>query len=133
MTREDLIGKKLIEVYETVPSSEEGMFDTKAQYFQIILKLEDNTLIELGVHQLKDWTSNEALRKIEGTSWALENGLDYKNKTIKEIIERDPDEFFDGSLTLVLENDVILEHLSTNGDQLFIGTVDELREENKKE
>lgn len=109
------------------------MFDTKAQYFQIILKLEDNTLIELGVHQLKDWTSNEALRKIEGTSWALENGLDYKNKTIKEIIERDPDEFFDGSLTLVLENDVILEHLSTNGDQLFIGTVDELREENKKE
>ena len=129
MTKENIIGKKIIEIYETEPTSEEGLFDTTAHYFQIIIKLEDNSLIELGAHQLKAWTTDKALRQIERTPWELEDGLEYKNKVIRDIVERDPEEFFGGSLTLILENDVTLEHQSTNGDQLFIGTVGDRGEE----
>ena len=125
MKEETIIGKMIHEIYETDPSFGEGFLESgRSHYFSIVIELKDETKFELGVHEIKEWNSKENLIRSEGTYWALENKLEYRNQIIKTIIHRDPNEDYDGSLTLILENNVILEHQSTNGDQLFISKVE---------
>ena len=116
-----IIGKKIIEIYETETSKGEDLFGLGfAHYFSIVIEFEDKTRFELGVHDITPWQSNERMTPSKGSSWAEEHNLQYKGKKIKKIIRRDPQEYYDGSLTLVLENDILLEHQCCNGDQLFI-------------
>jgi|SRR5688572_9218517 len=123
-----LIGRKIIEIYETIHTYGEDLLGLgQPHYFQIVLELEDKTKFELGLHEIKEWNSEENLIPSKGTSWAIQNNLKYKNQIIKRIIERDSNEYFEGSLTIVLDNNVILEHQCSNGNQLFISTADKIK------
>ena len=124
MEVEFIIGKKIKEIYETKPSSGESFFGYgKASYFKIVVALEDGNKFELGPHNILPCNSTERLFRSEGTVWASQNNLEYKNQTIVSVIKRDAEEYYDGSLTLVLENNIILQHQCCNGDQLFIDKV----------
>jgi hypothetical protein len=126
MKAEEIIGKKIKEVYETDPSFSEDVLGLGIpHYFTIVIELEDNTKFELGVHEIKPWDSRDKLNVSTGSAWALDRMLEYKNHVICQIIQRDPEEYVDGSLTLVLENNVIIEHQCSNGSQLFIDSVPE--------
>jgi hypothetical protein len=121
MTDEEILGKKIKEVYETKASIDDDILGLgKPQYFSIVIELADDTRFELGVHDIRIWDSPEKLIPSKGTNWADEHKLEYKDKRIARIIRKDPGENFDGSLTIVLDNNVLIEHQCANGDQLFI-------------
>lgn len=120
MSEKEILGKRLLEIYETKHIIEDGFLDSRAAYFDIFIEVEDKGMLELGMHEVKKKTDYPALFPSRGTLWATENKIEYKNQRIQQIILRDPNEYFDGSLTLVLENNVTIEHLGTNGDELCI-------------
>lgn len=114
-------GKKIREIYETKSLSGEDILGLgRPLYFSIIVELEDDTIFELGAHDLLPWNFHEEITPSKGSSWADGQNLVYKGQKIIKIIRRDKDEDVDGSLTLILENGVLIEHQTCNGDQLFI-------------
>lgn len=126
MTNEEIVGKRILEIYETNSSYEDGFLDSRAHYFKTIIELDNKILFELALHEIGAWNSDKDLIASKGTTWAFENKLEYKNQLIKAVIKRDSNVYYDGSLTLVLANNVIIEHQGTNGDQLFIGRLEDM-------
>ena len=90
-------------------------------YFSIVIELEGGAKYELGPHDISEWNSPEKLIRTKPTFREEQQKLTYKDQLIKEILRGDPEVDYDGSLILVLENGVTLEHQTTNGDQLYIG------------
>src|SRR5688572_1590646 len=108
MTDEVILGKKIKEIYETKPSIGDDFLGLgRPHYFSIVIELEDKTRFELGVHRIQAWDSDEVLLPSEGTIWADEHKLEYKDKQIARVIRRDANENPDGSLTIVLDNNIL--------------------------
>ena len=125
----EIIGLKILEIYETEAEIGEEILWGQPHYFSIVLKLENERIYELGIHGIKPWHFSEALHISEGTPWATDHNPEYRNQRIVMTIQQDPEEYFEGSFALVLENNVALEHVCCFGDQLHIGTIEELLKE----
>jgi hypothetical protein len=92
-----------------------------------ITNIFDNSeLYELGAHQISNWTRNDKLIAFKKPAWAVQNKFDVIGKKIVRVIQKDPKEYYAGSITLLLDNNIIMEHLTSNGDELHI---DEFYEE----
>lgn len=126
MNSEELIGRTLTNIFETKSPIVQDGIPGPASYFDIVIEVDDSELYELGAHDILKWTKNDKLIPYEKSAWEVQNDLNAIGKRITKVIQRDSDEYYDGSLTLLLENNLILEHQTTNGDQLFI---DEYRED----
>lgn len=125
MNPEKLVGRTITNIFETKPSIlQEGLLGT-ASFFTIILEIDGSELYELGAHGISTWTRDDHLIPFDKPAWSIQNEFNVIGEKIKTIIQRDSAEYYDGSLTLVLENNIILEHQTTNGDQLFIDTFNE--------
>lgn len=127
MKTEELVGRTITNIFETKPSIVQDGIPGPASYFDIVIELDKSDLYEFGAHDISNWTKDDNLIPFEKPAWAIQNNFKVIGKRITKIIQRDSEEYYDGSLTLLLENNVILEHQTTNGDQLFI---DEFNEEN---
>lgn len=126
MNPKELVGRTITNIFETKPSFMQEGIPGPATYFYIVLELDGLDLIELGAHEISKWTKDDQLIPFEKPVWAVQNDFTIIGKRITEAIQRDSEVYFDGSLTLLLENNLILEHQVSNGDQLFI---DEFNEE----
>ena len=121
----NIIGKTIVDIYETKATTKPGFFDTVASYFQIVMELDNGLKYEITPHQILLWDKEIKLIRTEGTSWSKENGLIFKMQKIIKVIKHDCDEYYDGSLSLVLSNNITIANLSTNGNELYIDTYHE--------
>ena len=126
MNPKAIIGRTITNIFETKPSIVQDGIPGPASYFDIIIELDGLDLYDLGAHKISIWTKNDNLIPFEKPAWAVQNNFNVVGEKIAKVIQRDPEEYYDGSLTLLLENNIFLEHQTTNGDQLFI---DEFKEE----
>jgi len=126
MKPEELIGRTITNIFETKPSIVQDGIPGPASYFDIVLELDGSDLYELGAHEISNWTNADTLVPFEKPAWAVQNNFNVVGEKIAKVIQRNPEEYYDGSLTLLLGNNIFLEHQTTNGDQLFI---DEFKEE----
>jgi len=127
MNPQELIGRTLTNIFETTPSVVQEGIPGPASYFDIVIEIDSSDLYELGAHEILNWTKNNKLIPFEKPAWAIQNNFNVIGKRVAKVIQREAEEYYDGSLTLILENNLILEHQTTNGDQLFI---DEYEEDN---
>lgn len=119
-----LIGRTITNVFETETYSEQDGIPGAASYFDIIIELDHSELFELGAHEINPWNKQVAVNSFKRSSWEIENDINIIGKKIVKVIHRDSEEYYDGSLTLLLENNLIMEHQTTNGDLLFIHEYD---------
>lgn len=120
MNMEELTGRTITNIFVTRRSSSlEGIPGT-ASFFCIVLEINNTNLYEIGAHEIFPWVKEDELIPYKKTAWQVENDLDVVGKKIARVIKRDANEYYDGSLTLVMDNNVSVEHQVTNGDQLFI-------------
>ncbi len=127
MNPEEVVGRTITNIFETKPSIVQEGIPGPASYFYIVIELDGSDLYEFGAHEISNWTRDDNLIPFEKSAWAVQNDFNVIGKRITKVIQRDFEEYYDGSLTLLLENNIILEHQTTNGDQLFI---DEFNGEN---
>ena len=120
MNAQELIGRTLTNILQTVPSIVQEGIPGPASYFYIVIEIDGSTLYELGAHEISNWTKKDKLISYEKSAWEIQNNFDVIGKKVAIIIQRDSEDFYDGSLTLVMESNLILEHQTTNGDQLII-------------
>lgn len=125
MNPQELIGRTVSNIFETEPSVDHEGIPGPASYFHIVIELDHNERYELGAHGISVWTKSDHLKSFENPPWVEENNYVVIGKEITKVIQRDSEEYYDCSLTLVLENNLILEHQTSNGDQLFIGEFNE--------
>ena len=121
----ELVNRVVSNIFETNPILEQEGIPGPASYFYIVIELDNTELFELGIHDIKKWTRKEKLIPFEKPPWAEQNNYTVIGQKIKKVIERDPEEYYDGSLSVLLENGIYFEHQSTNGDQLFIDLFNE--------
>jgi hypothetical protein len=114
MNPQELLGRTVTNVFETEPTIIQDGIPGPASYFDIVLELDGSDLYELGAHQISKWTKHTTLIPV------IQNDLGVLGKRITKVIQKDSEEYYDGSLTLLLENNISLEHQTTNGDQLHI-------------
>lgn len=114
MKPKELIGRTISNIFETDPSIDQEGIPGSASYFFIVLELDKSELYELGAHSTSIWTRSDNLKPFENPSWAEQNNYVVLGKKITKVIQRDSEEYYDGSLTLVLENDLIVEHQTSN-------------------
>lgn len=120
MNPQELIERTLTNIFETKPSLVQEGIPGPASYFCIVIEIDGSDLFELGAHEILDWTKKDKLLPYEKTAWEIQNNFSVLGKKVTKVIQRDSEEYYDGSLTLLLENNLIVEHQTTNGDQLFI-------------
>ncbi len=120
MNPQELIGRTLTNIFETKPLLVQEGLSGPASYFYIVIEIDGSDLYELGAHKILDWKEKGELIPYEKSAWEIQNNFIVIGKKVTKVIQQDPDEYYDGSLTLLLENNLILEHQTTNGDQLFI-------------
>ncbi len=126
MNPQELIGRTLTNIFETKPSSVIESIPGPASFFYIVIEIDCSNLYELGAHEVLDWTKKDRLIPYEKPTWAIQNKYNVIGKKITRVIQRNyEDYYYDGSLSLLFENNLILEHQTTNGDQLFIGKYEE--------
>lgn len=125
MNLEELAGRTITNIFETKPSIIEDQMLGLASYFCIVIEIDNSELLELGAHKILNWTRDDLLLPFEKPAWAVQNNFEVIGKKITRVIQRDPKEYYDGSLTLLLDNNIIIEHQTTNGDQLFIDKFNE--------
>ena len=112
-------------IFETKVSHVQEGFPGPASYFEIVIEIDNSDLFELGAHSIKNWTKKDVLFPYERSSWEVQNNFIVLGKKVTKVIQRDSEEYWDGSLTLIMENNLIVEHQTANGDQLFIGEYEE--------
>ena len=120
MNPQELIGRTLTNIYETTPSLVQEGIPGLASYFHIVIEVDGSDLFELGAHEILDWAKKDKLIPYEKSSWEIQNNFNVIGEKITKVIQRDSKEYYYGSLTLLLENNLIVEHLTSNGDELFI-------------
>ncbi len=125
MNPDELIGRTITKIFETKPSIIQEGIPGPASYFHIVIELDDSNLYELGAHKISKWTSNEYLMSYEPSNLEVRNNFQVIGKRISKVIQRDSEVHYDGSLTLLMENNIIVEHQAGNGDQLFINEFNE--------
>ena len=125
MKHQELVGRTITNIFETKSSIVHDGIPGPASYFDIVIELDKSDLYELGAHDISNWNKDDYLIPFEKSAWAIQNNFKVIGKRITKIIQRDSEEFYDGSLTLLLENSTILEHQTTNGYQLFIDEFEE--------
>jgi len=118
---EEFIGRTITNIFETKNSLVQDGIPGPASFFHIVIELDSSELYELGDHNISNWTKNDKLFPYEKSAWEIQNNFTAVGQKISKLIQRDSEEYYDGSLTILLENNVIIEHQTTNGDQLFIG------------
>lgn len=121
-----IIGRVVTNIYETESEVVQDGIPGPASFFYIVVELDNSELLELGAHRITKWTKSIKLIPFENPPWAEQNNYTVVGQKIKKVIERDPEEYYDGSITVLLENGIYFEHQCCNGDQLFI---DEYSEE----
>lgn len=121
MNAQELIGRTLTNTFETKPSLVLDGIPGPASYFYVVIEIDGSDLFELGAHEILPWAKKDNLISYEKSGWEVQNNFIVIGKKVVKVIQRDSEEYYDGSLTLLLENNLILEHQTTNGDQLFIG------------
>lgn len=126
MKPEEIIGRTITNIFETRPSIVHEGIPGPASYFDIVIELDGSDLYSLGAHEISVWTKDDDLVPFVKPAWAVRNDFDVIGRKITRVIQKDSKECYDGSLTLLLDNNIILEHQTANGDQLFI---DEFEEE----
>jgi hypothetical protein len=122
MNPEKLVGRTITNILETIPSDVQEGIPGPASFFYIVIELDGADLFELGAHGISGWTKKDKLVPFEKPAWAVQNQFNVIGKKITRVIQRDPKEYYDGSLTLLLEGNLIIEHQTSNGDQLVIST-----------
>ncbi|TDP57379.1 hypothetical protein [Flavobacterium dankookense] len=120
MNPQELIGRTLTNIFETKPSLVQEGIPGPASYFDIVIEIDGSDLFELGAHEILDWTKKDKLTSYEKSAWEVQNNFNVIGKKVTKVIQRDSEEYYDGSLILLLENNLMIEHQTTNGDQLFI-------------
>lgn len=120
MNPQELIGRTLTNIFETKPSLVHDGIPGPASYFDIIIEIDGSDLFELGAHNILPWTKKDKLIPYKKAAWEIQNNFSVLGKKVNKVIQRDSEEYYDGSLTLLLENNLLVEHQTTNGDQLFI-------------
>jgi hypothetical protein len=120
MNPKDIVGRTITNIFQTKSSAAQDGIPGQALYFNMIIELDGFDLYDLGAHEISIWTKRDQLVPFEMPAWAVQKDFKVIGRIISKVIQRDPEEFYDGSLTLLLENNIILEHQTTNGDQLFI-------------
>lgn len=123
MNPDKLIGRIITNIFETKPSIVQDGIPGPAAYFNIVIEVDGSDLYDLGAHEISIWTKNDDLIPFGKPAWAAQNDLDVIGRRITKVIQKDSKEYYDGSLTLILDNNFILEHQTGNGDQLFIDRI----------
>src|SRR5689334_12029836 len=100
MNPQEFIGRIVTNLFETDPSLVQDGIPGKSSYFYIVIELDGSDLYELGAHTISKWTRDDNLIP------ALQNDLGVIGKRITRVIQRDSEEYYDGSLILLLENNV---------------------------
>ena len=106
-------------VFETEPSIVQDGIPGPASYFYIVVELDGADLYELGAHDISKWTKGDNLIR------AIKNDPDIIGQRIVRVIQKDSEEYYDGSLILLLASNFVIEHVTTNGDQLQCGEFDD--------
>lgn len=120
MNPELLLGRTITNIFETKPIIVQDGIPGPAHYFHIVIEIDRTDLFELGAHEILLWKKKDKLIPYEKSSWEVQNNLNVIGKFITGFIQKDSEEYYDCSLTLLLNNDIIIEHQTTNGDQLYI-------------
>lgn len=120
LAERNIVGRKLTNIFETEQSELQEGIPGPAVFFQIVIELDNQELFELGVHQISKWKQSNKLFKYKNSPWEKENNFNFLNLKIAKVLHRNPEENHEGSLTIILENNVMIEHQCGNGDQLFI-------------
>lgn len=116
---QELVGRTVTNIFETKVYSVQDGIPGPASYFDIVVEIDRSDLYELGAHSISKWKKNENLIP------AVQNDPDIIGQRITKVIQRDPEEYYDGSLILLLESNFVIEHVTTNGDQLQFGEFDD--------
>lgn len=118
---EYLIGKTLVNLFNTNPIKGEDIIDMPTSYFSIVFEIETGEKFKLGYNQIMAWNKEEELFIYEISRYERENNIQYINQKIKEFIHKNKRENPCGSLCVLLENNTMLEFTCHIGDGLFIG------------
>ncbi len=114
--RKQLVGKRMKRVLHTDQSKGVEHLNGlgNAYYFSTVLELENGDRYNFSEEWIETWDNNRPLKEVTYDNWTIEKDIQFKNQFIEDILKDEHD-----SLYILLQNNVVMYHMTVYGDELF--------------
>ncbi|SFT51756.1 hypothetical protein SAMN05216474_1029 [Lishizhenia tianjinensis] len=121
--KDEIIGQKIKALYHTPKGDGEELIPGLGNFytFDTVIVLENEKLYRLGDDYLIEWLGKDELVEVTHQNWNLPDDLIFNGKCIVDIV-LDKNKLY----YILLENQIIINHTSDLGCELFIRKYDDI-------
>lgn len=121
--KSEFVGRIVTAIYHTKQDGPEEMFDGQVPvyYFDCVIEIDSKTKFAFGHDWISSWDKNEELYLVTHSNWEIDENLSFIGQKIKNIGVDEYNEMY-----FHLENDIIIYHNTSLGDQLFVTTYNDV-------